>query len=183
MKSAKSDFSPSDYPYMLHPRNTVLVTTIGKDKKPNIITVAWITPISASPPLLGFAIRKSRHSFKLLEECAEFVVNVPEFELGPESTFCGRKSGKDFDKFKECKLTAEKSDHVAPPSISECPAAIECRVSKMMEVGDHFLVVGEVVGAKADKKKFDGYFKPEFRPLLHVKGNAFTTSSGEEKTF
>ena len=179
----KSDFPASDYPYMLHPRNTVLVTTLGKDKKPNIITIAWITPISATPPLLGFAIRKSRHSFKLLEECAEFVVNVPEFGLGAESTFCGRKSGKDFDKFKECKFTAEKSAKVAPPRIAECSATIECKVQKTIEIGDHMFVVGEVLNASADPKKFEGHFKQEFRPLLHVKASTFTTTGGEEKKF
>jgi flavin reductase (DIM6/NTAB) family NADH-FMN oxidoreductase RutF len=118
-----------------------------------------------------------------LEENGEFVVNVPEFSLGEQSTFCGRKSGKEFDKFKECKLAVEKSKKVAPPIIAECAAAIECKVYKTIELGDHVLVVGEVLGASADAKKFEGFFKPGFRPLLHVKGNNFTTSSGEEKTF
>ncbi|PKK81825.1 MAG: hypothetical protein CVT47_00450 [Thermoplasmata archaeon HGW-Thermoplasmata-2] len=179
----KSEAPLSDYPYMLHPRNTVLITTCGAAGKPNIITIAWITPISAAPPLLGFAIRKSRHSFKLLEENGEFVVNVPEFSLAPQSAFCGRESGKSVDKFAGCKLTTEKSAKVAPPTIGECAAAIECKVHKMIEVGDHVLVVGEVVGASADSKKFEGFFNSSFRPLLHVKGNVFTTSSGEEKEF
>lgn len=167
----------SDYPYMLHPRNTVLVTTCGKDGKPNIITIAWITPISVDPPLLGFAIRKSRHSYKLLQENGGFVINVPDFDLAKQSTLCGRKSGKDTNKFKESGLTPEPSSKVAPPRIAECAAAIECSVENTIELGDHIFVVGEVLCASADEKLFDGAFKSEFRPLLHVKGNRFTTTS------
>ncbi len=63
--------------YLLHPYNTALITSKGKDEKINIISVAWITPVSVEPPLLSMSIHAERYSFNLIIEREEFVVNIP----------------------------------------------------------------------------------------------------------
>lgn len=170
----KNAFTP-----ILHPYNTSLITTMGKDGKPNIIAIAWIIPVSVNPPALTFAIRKERYSYKLLTENGEFVVNIPEMKYAKEAFICGTYSGRNTDKFVLTKFTPVKSEFVSVPSIEECIANIECKVLKIVEVEnlDHVLVVGEVLNAKVEEELFDRHWDvSKVRLLLHIGGDLFTTT-------
>jgi len=137
-------------------------------------------PVSLNPPMLVFSIRKERHSYKLLKQAAEFVVNIAGFDLVHQVLYCGRKSGKDVDKFKETGLTVGKAKRVGAPIINECVAHLECRVKEMIPRGDHVLVIGKVLTAYAEKKTFKGlYDLKRFKPLLHLGNDVFTTTSRE----
>lgn len=174
---SKAEIPIRDFPYLLHPYNATLVTCIGKDGKPNIIAIAWIIPVSINPPYLVMSIRPTRHSYKLIMETGEFVVNISPYKLVSKVIFCGRKSGRDYDKFKETGLTPMKAKKVSPPIIAECIAHIECKVAKTIEAGDHNLIIGEVLTAYASKEHFEKHYKlDKYNPLLHIRGNLFTTT-------
>ncbi len=164
---------------LLHPYQSTVITTISKEGKANAIAIAWIIPVSIKPPALAFAIRKSRYSFKLLNEVPEFVVNIPTSSFSKEVMFFGSVSGSERDKFKETQLDIEKAKSVTPPVIKDFPAHIECKVKRIVDIGcDHVLVIGDVIEAYADEKLFSKRWKvEEVELLLHLGGNEFTTNS------
>jgi flavin reductase (DIM6/NTAB) family NADH-FMN oxidoreductase RutF len=176
----KIEVSNNFFPYLLHPYNSTLVTTIDKNNKPNIIVIAWVIPLSRNPPYLAMGINKNRYSYKLIAESREFVVNIPSYDLAKKVIFCGRKSGREVDKFKETKLTPEKAKMVSPPIIKECVAHIECKLDRIIEVGDHDLFIGKVLTAYASKEVFSEHYDfKKFKPLLHAGGDFFTTTIDE----
>jgi flavin reductase (DIM6/NTAB) family NADH-FMN oxidoreductase RutF len=122
---------------LLHPMHTVLVSCVGKNGKPNIITLAWAMPTSINPPLIAISIAPQRHSHKLIEETKEFVVNIPTMIILKETLFCGRASGRDHDKFKETGLTRLRGRKVKAPAVRECAAHLECKLHSQIATGDH----------------------------------------------
>jgi flavin reductase (DIM6/NTAB) family NADH-FMN oxidoreductase RutF len=141
---------------VLYPSRVVLVTSVGKSGKPNIITIAWTAILSMSPFMVGIAVAPKRHSHKLISESKEFVINIPAFELEKQMALCGAKSGKTVDKFKESGLTPLKSEKVKAPRIAEYYAWLECKLVNSIETGDHTFFVGEVVASKEREKRSRG---------------------------
>jgi len=176
----KEDVKLEDMPYLLHPYQATLVTTIGADRKPNVLAVAWIVPVSVNPPYILTTLRAKRHSYKLLTETREFVVNIPDFTLAKQVVFCGRRSGSEYDKFRETGLTLGKAREVSAPIIKECIAHLECKLERTLEFGDHVLCIGKVVAAYASSKRYKTlYDLKQHQPLLHLRGNTFTTTTKE----
>jgi flavin reductase (DIM6/NTAB) family NADH-FMN oxidoreductase RutF len=108
----------------------VLLVSVGSDGRPNVMTIGWLLLGRSyhENPIAVVAVRPARYTFKLLDEIEEFVISVPGPELEKAVTFCGEKSGRDLDKFKEAGLTPIPSVHVRAPSIKECIINIECRI-------------------------------------------------------
>jgi flavin reductase (DIM6/NTAB) family NADH-FMN oxidoreductase RutF len=174
------DVPRDEFSRLLHPLNATLITCQGKDGETNALAIAWIVPVSTNPPMLVFAVKKERYSYKLLEQTREFVVNIAEFGMARQVLYCGRKSGREVNKFKETGLTVGRGKKVSIPIINECVAHLECRVEDMIPTGDHVLVVGEVLAAYAESEAFKGlYDLKRFKPLLHLGGDVFTTASTE----
>jgi len=138
------------------PSIVVMATCISSDGRPNIITLGMYMTISFDPPLVCIGISPKRYSHRLIEETGEFVVNVPSIGLEEAMHFCGTKSGRDCDKFKETGLTATPASKVKPPLIEECYGHLECKVVQSYVCGDHTLFVGEVLRASADADVLDG---------------------------
>jgi len=174
------DVSLGDFSRLLHPYNATLVSCQGKSGSPNALAIAWIMPVSMNPPMLVFATKKERHSYTLLEQTKEFVVNIAGWDLAGPVLYCGRKSGKDVDKFKATGLTTGKAKKVSVPIVNECVAHIECKVSETIPKGDHVLVIGDVVAAYVRRDVFSGlYDLKRFKPLLHLGNDVFATTSEE----
>ncbi len=135
-------------------------------------------PVSVTPPYIALTLRPQRHSYKLLKETQEFVVNIPDFSLAKQVVFCGRRSGSDYDKFKETRLTPMKARKIAAPIIKECIAHLECKLEKVIEIKDHILCIGKVIVAYASNKCYRRlYDLSQHQPLLHLRGNTFTTTT------
>lgn len=161
---------------LLHPMHTVLVSCVDKAGKPNIITLAWAMPTSINPPLVAISVAPKRYSHALIEETKEFVVNIPTIEILDETVFCGTKSGRNHDKFKETGLTPQPAKKVKPPIIKECVAHLECSLHSQFKTGDHTVFVGEVVEAYADKEAFKEEYNPEkVKMIFHLGANEFAT--------
>ncbi len=149
---------PADFYRWFYPARLVLVTSVDERGKPNIITLAWSMPASFEPPLVAIAIGKTRYSHKLVSARREFVVNFPGESLSRETLMCGSISGKSKDKFEEAKLTPMSAEKVKPHVIKECARALECKVVKEVDAGDHTIFIGEVVAAhklKDEKQLYD----------------------------
>jgi flavin reductase (DIM6/NTAB) family NADH-FMN oxidoreductase RutF len=174
--NGKVNISLSNASRLLHPMHTVLVTCVGKNGKANIITIAWAMPTSINPPLVAISVRPNRHSYRLLVESGDFVVNIPTMEIVRETLFCGRRSGRTHDKFDEMRLTPLPAKAVKAPLIKQCVAHLECRLSQAFTTGDHVVFIGEVVAASADEGSFSDVFDiKRVKLLYHLGGDKFAT--------
>lgn len=140
---------------MLYPIPAVMVSCGNIEDKPNIITVAWTGTICSNPAMVSVSIRKERYSYELIRASKEFVVNLVTKDLVKQADYCGVKSGREADKFKQTKLTPMKAQLVSAPLIAESPVNIECRVKDIIELGSHDMFLGEVVSVAVDKKLID----------------------------
>lgn len=140
---------------MVYPLPAVMVTCRDKDGNDNIITVAWTGTICTNPAMAYISVRPERHSYNMIKETGEFVINLTTKELTYATDYCGVKSGRDVDKFKECKLTKEDAVHVNVPMIKESPVNIECKVERIDELGSHHMFVAKVLAVHADEKYMD----------------------------
>ncbi len=140
---------------MLYPVPAVMVSCARKNERPNIITIAWAGTVCSDPVMLSISVRKSRYSHAILKETGEFVVNLVTKDLVRAADYCGVKSGRDVDKFKECRLTAAPSKTVAAPTIAESPLSLECKVKQVMELGSHDMFLAEVTAVSVDDQYLD----------------------------
>lgn len=159
---------------MLYPVPAVMLSCQREGEKPNIITVAWAGTICSDPVMLSVSIRKERHSHDIISETGEFVVNLTTEELCYATDYCGVKSGRDVDKFKEMHLTAEKSSKVKAPLIEESPVNLECKVVDVKELGSHDMFIAQVVAVHVDEKYLDDKGRLDLG-----KANLITYSHGE----
>lgn len=121
----------------------------------NIITIAWTGTICSDPPMCYISVRKERHSHDLILQHGEFVINLTTEALAHATDWCGVKSGKDFNKFHEMRLTPEQGQIVKAPLIAESPLNIECKVVEVRELGSHDMFIANVVAVNADEKLID----------------------------
>ena len=140
---------------MLYPLPAVMVSCQRPEETPNIITVAWTGTICTNPAMVYISVRPERYSYDIIKETGEFVINLGNKALVKAVDYCGVKSGRDVDKFKEMKLTPVKGKNVAAPYIAEAPVSIECKVEQILELGSHHMFIAKVVGVHVDKQYMD----------------------------
>lgn len=140
---------------MLYPVPAVMVSCQRGEERPNIITVAWAGTICSDPAMLSISVRPDRYSYSIIKETGEFVVNLVTRELVYATDFCGVKSGRNLDKFKEMKLTPSPSKYIHAPGIMESPVNIECRVADSRLLGSHELFIAEVLGVNISDEYMD----------------------------
>lgn len=138
---------------MLNPVPAVMVSCGGR--KPNIITIAWTGIVNSNPPMTYISVRKERYSHNIIENTGEFVINLCSEELTFATDFCGVRSGRDTDKFKEMKLTPERAEIVRCPMIKESPVNIECRVREIIELGSHDMFIADILKVHVDEQYID----------------------------
>lgn len=163
---------------MLYPLPVVMISVADKDGKTNIITVAWAGTVCTNPPMVSISVRPERYSYDILKETGEFVINLTTEKLAYATDYCGVKSGRDVDKFKEMKLTPLPGEKVKAPLIKESPVNLECRVTQVLPLGSHDMFLAEVVAVHADKQYMDekGKFHLEYaKPIVYSHGSYLTT--------
>lgn len=137
---------------MLYPVPAVMVTVQDTEGRSNIITIAWTGTVCTNPPMLYISVRPERHSYRMLKETGEFVVNMTTKKLAKAADYCGVRSGRDVDKWKETGLTPGKAQAVNVPLIAESPVNIECRVKEVLELGSHHMFLAEVLAVDVDER-------------------------------
>jgi len=140
---------------MLYPVPAVMVSVADKEGNSNIFTVAWAGTICTNPPMLSISVRPERYSYHMIKETGEFVVNLTTEELTFATDYCGVKSGRDTDKWKDTGLTKGKASKVSVPLIMESPVNLECKVVRIDELGSHHMIVADVVAVDVDDAYFD----------------------------
>ena len=148
----KEEWRPGN---MLYPLPAVMVSCGRENEKPNIITVAWAGTVSSSPAMVSISVRKERYSHDIIRDTGEFVINLVNRKLLRATDWCGVKSGRDVDKFKEMHLTVQESRKIKAPGILESPVNIECKVRQVLELGSHDMFVAEVMAVTVDDAYMD----------------------------
>ncbi len=149
---AKQIWKPGN---MLYPLPAVMLSVTDGKGNDNIITVAWAGTVCTNPPMVSVSVRPERHSYRMLKETGEFVINLTTEKLAFATDYCGVKSGRDVDKFKEMHLTKEMADQVQVPMIGESPVNIECRVTECQELGSHHMFLAKVLAVHVDEEYLD----------------------------
>ena len=161
---------------MIYPLPAVMVSCGFTPDEYNIITVAWAGTINSDPAMTYVSIRPSRHSYDLIKNSGEFVINLVTKDLAKACDFCGVKSGRDMDKFKEMNLTAKKGEKVNAPIIYESPVNIECKVKEIIPLGTHHMFLAEVVSVSVSDEFLDETGKFHFndtKPVCYSHGAYF----------
>ena len=158
---AKHDKTQVGVSTILNPVPVVMVSCAGKDPqteegRPNIITIAWAGTINSEPPMVSISVRKSRHSYELIKQTGEFVINMVNKQLCKPCDLCGVKSGADIDKFATCGLNAVKAEGLEYAyAIKEAPVSISCNVESVTELGSHDMFPAKIVAVTADSYLLD----------------------------
>ena len=139
---------------LLNPTPAVLVSC-GDMEKPNVFTVGWTGIVCTHPARTYVSIRPSRHSYGLIKEKGEFVINLTTSKLLKAVDKCGVFSGKNKDKFAMCGITAEESAKVSAPSVAECPLSLECKVFEVIPLGSHDMFLADIVAVRVDEELLD----------------------------
>ncbi len=140
---------------MVYPLPAALVTVGATPEEWNCLTVAWIGTICSDPAMLYISVRPERHSHAILMERMVFTVNLTTADMARATDWCGVRSGKDFDKWKETGLTPIPGEKVASPTIEQSPLSIECRVKSVTSLGSHDMFIAEVLNVRADSRYID----------------------------
>nr|WP_239471126.1 flavin reductase family protein [Olsenella uli] len=141
---------------MLYPLPAVMVSCANAAGEKDIVTVAWAGTVCTNPPMLSISLRPERHSYHIVRESGEFVVNLVTARLQRACDWCGVRSGRDHDKFTECRLTPAPATALElAPAIAESPVSIECRVRDVLELGSHHLFLADVLAVQVEEALLD----------------------------
>lgn len=155
----------------------VLVTTTWRGKQ-NVMPLAWHSPLSSDPPLVGIAIEQSRHTAEMISHAEEFALNVPMRPLLHHVQYLGAMTGEEIDKLDATQMETFAPTHISAPLLHGCAAWVECEVQEVLPLGDHVLFVGLVVATRVDPASFDDrwlFGDEETRPLHFLGGNAYSS--------
>ncbi|MFX1586032.1 MAG: flavin reductase family protein [Promethearchaeota archaeon] len=149
------------------------VISVGRGDEANLITLAYVGKVCLEPPTVVISIQPKRHSYYLIEKYGEFVINYPTIDQLKEIDYCGTRSGRNVNKWKELNLTKEQASIVQIPMIKEFPWNVECKVINRIKLGSHVCYFGEMVATHSDSKYVkDNELNPdEFNFLVYISGN------------
>lgn len=170
---SRADWRPGN---MLYPLPAVMVSVADGNGRPNIFTVAWTGTVCSNPPMVSISVRPERYSYHCIEETGEFVINLTTKKLAYAADFCGVKSGRDVDKFREMRLTPISGREVKAPLIAESPVCLECRVKQMIALGSHTMFVADVVSVSIDEAYLDSenrFHLDRAEPIVYSHGTYF----------
>ena len=131
------------------------IVSVGSYEESNVLTIAWTGILATQPPKTYISVRPSRHSYGMLQEGGEFVINLPSVDMARTVDFVGIYTGAKIDKWQKCSLTKQKSEKVAPPTVAECPIALECRVTDVIKMGSHDVFMADIVAVSCREDIID----------------------------
>ncbi len=161
---------------MLYPLPVVMVSCCDDKGNNNIITVAWAGTVCTNPPMVSVSIRPERYSYDIIKNSKEFVINLTTEKIVKATDYCGVRSGRDLDKFKEMNLTPEKGTQVSAPMIKESPVNIECRLREIIPLGSHDMFLADVVAVNVSNEFFleNGKFElNKAKPVVYSHGEYY----------
>ena len=154
---------------MIYPLPAILVSCGANEQEYNVMTASWVGTICSDPAMCYVSIRPERRSYDIIKRTGKFVLNLTNEAMAFATDWCGVRSGKDYNKFAEMRLTPQRGEKVAAPIVVEAPLSIECRVKQILPLGSHDMFIAEVLNVQADEQFIDpetGAFKLDEAKLI-----------------
>lgn len=164
----KKDFPVSNVRRFLEPGPIVLVSSAWKGEQ-DIMTMGWHMIMEFEPSLIGCYIWNENHSYNLIKNSKECVINVPTVDIATTVVKIGNCSGKDVNKFQQFNLTPLPGKKVKAPLIKECYANFECKVVELIKKYNLFIL---------EVKKAHVATSPRFPKTIHYRGDGLFMISG-----
>ncbi|MBT3382579.1 MAG: flavin reductase family protein [Prolixibacteraceae bacterium] len=161
---------------IIYPLPAVMVSCGENPEEYNIITIAWTGTINSDPPMCYISVRPGRHSYDIIKRTGEYVINLTTEKLAKATDWCGCRSGKKYNKWKEMNLTPAPAKIVKAPIIEESPVNIECVVKNIVELGSHHMFISEVVSVSVDDEYLNeqqAFSFSKANPLVYSHGHYF----------
>ena len=153
--------------------------------RPNLVTVAWAGTVCSHPPMVSVSLRPERYSHGLIVKSGCFCVNLIGRPLCRAADFCGVRSGRDTDKFRETGLHPLAFPDFPAPAIAEAPAALLCRVTQRIPLGSHDLFLAEIRDVRVAPRLLDadGKLRMERAELVAYAHGEYYPLRGEPMGF
>ncbi len=143
----------------------VLVTSINREKIPNVAPKSWISVFARKPAIVGFGCNVNHDTSKNILTTGEFVINIPGAELAKKIWKASESKGQDSKEIEKVGLTPLKSVKISTPRIAECKAHLECSLDWTKKYGDEIIIFGKVLLASIDKKAVEGTLEERYKYL------------------
>lgn len=144
------------------PLPAALISCRSPEGRDNVMTAAWTGIVNTRPPMAYVSVRPERFSCGIIRERGEFVINLTTSKMAWETDFCGMKSGRKTDKAKKCRFTLLPAETVDCAVIGQSPAALECKVTREIELGSHIMFIADITGVTVDERYIDSKGKINF---------------------
>lgn len=164
MSSQSSPITPEEFRRVCgHYATGVGVVTAVVEGAPVGLSINSFTSVSLEPLLVSFYAAHTSTTWAQMKNSDSFAVNIlSESQHDLISTF----SKKGIDRF--ANLEWSRAPITGSPLLPNTSGWIDCRVTQVHDIGDHYLVVGEVL---------DLYSKTDEGPLLYYKGKIASLAS------
>jgi len=140
-------------------KGAFLVAKFKDGKKINVMTIGWAAiGYMWRKPIMMVMVRKSRFTHHIIEQASSFTVNISTSDSEEALNFCGAKSGRDVNKFKECKLSIVPAQKVDTPIINLPGFHYECKIVCKSEINPDFLCKEYKEDVYADNDYHTFYF-------------------------
>ena len=166
----KTDFPVANIRRFLEPGPVVLVSSAHRSET-NIMTMGWHMVMEFQPSQVGCIISSANHSFEMIRNSRQCVINIPTEDIASTMVKIGNSSGRDIDKFDAFGLTPQPGTHVRAPLIAECYANFECRLADASQVKKYNMFIFEVVKAHVATR-------PKVPKTIHYRGDGEFMISG-----
>jgi len=160
------------------PGHIVLVSTVNKNKVPNVAPKSWISMVAQKPAIIGFGCNLKHQTARNVLETKEFVINVPNEDLAENVWKAGESEHDSVMKLEKLGFTFAPSVAVAPPSVKECKAHLECVYDSDKRYRDEIWILGEIVFACIDEKALQGSRRERYRylgPIFYLEEKTYST--------
>ena len=147
------------------PRPIAFVSTIDKDGNKNLSPFSFFNVFSVNPPILVFSpVRRvrnntSKHTLENVHQLKECVISLVNEDITQQVSLASCDFNAETNEFEKAGFTEVKSDLVAPSRIKESPVNFECKVNKVITLGQEggagSLVLCEILKMHIDEAILD----------------------------
>ncbi|MDK0676238.1 flavin reductase family protein [Clostridium perfringens] len=157
---------------LVYPIPSVLIGTVINDK-PNFATIGNCGIISVNPAVIYISMEKNHYTNKGIRENQVFSINIPSADLVDKVDYCGLVSGNNIDKSQIFKCFYESNNKI--PMIDECPINMECKVTKIIEIYDMEVFIGEIIETYVNQDLLTNGFPDtkKINPLIYSMDNNY----------
>jgi flavin reductase (DIM6/NTAB) family NADH-FMN oxidoreductase RutF len=153
---------------LIYPRPIAWVSTVASDGTRNLAPFSFFNAFSFNPPTVGVSPGSRRgvpkDTLANVRATGEFVINLVSAALADTANATSAELSADVDEWELAGVTPVASEAVAPARVEQAPAALECRVHQIVELGvdepSNSLVIGRVLRVHVVDGALDEHYLP-----------------------